>query len=236
MRTPPQSFIESASHMGIAFDGDDLDRLGRWLELLVRGNERMNLTRILHPEDAWHRHVLDSLSLLPMVHSSEAGCLVDIGSGGGAPGIPLAIVCPHLRIGLVETTGKKADFLNETASDLGLSNITVYKDRAERLASSDGPQRETWDLVTARAVGRLPVLLELMVGFARVGGHLLAIKGDQAQQEIAEARGALHRLHVGVVDTIRTTTGTVVVVEKNRPTPKRYPRAAGEPKRSPLVD
>lgn len=235
MRTPPESFLESAEHMGIAFDGDDLDRLGRWLELLMAGNERMNLTRILHPEDAWHRHVLDSLSLLPMVMSAEATSLIDIGSGGGAPGTPLAIVCPELRVGLVETTGKKARFLEETAQALGLDNIEVFNDRAERLAALGEPQREAWDLVTARAVGRLPVLLELTIPFAKVGGHVLAIKGDQAAAEIEESRAALHRLHSSVVETVRTTTGTVIVIEKPRPTPKLYPRGAGEPARNPLT-
>lgn len=235
MRTPPDSFLESAEHMGIAFDGDDLDRLGHWLELLMAGNERMNLTRILHPEDAWHRHVLDSLSLLPMVLSAEATSLIDIGSGGGAPGTPLAIVCPELRVGLVETTGKKARFLEETAQTLGLDNIEVFNDRAERLAALGEPQREAWDMVTARAVGRLPVLLELTIPFAKVGGHVLAIKGDQAAAEIEESRAALHRLHSSVVETVRTTTGTVIVIEKPRPTPKLYPRAAGEPARNPLT-
>ncbi|MCH2146156.1 MAG: 16S rRNA (guanine(527)-N(7))-methyltransferase RsmG [Phycisphaerales bacterium] len=234
MRTPPDSFLESAAHMDIQFEGDDLDRLGHWLELLVAGNERMNLTRILHPEDAWHRHVLDSLSLLPMIATAGARSLIDIGSGGGAPGIPLAVVCPELRVGLVETTGKKATFLEETVGVLGLENVTVFNDRAERLAAHGEPQREAWDIVTARAVGRLPVLLELTVPFARVDGHVLAIKGGQADEEIEEARAALHRLHVSVVETVRTTTGTIVVIEKPRPTPKCYPRGAGEPKRSPL--
>ncbi len=235
MRTPMPSFLESARNLGIEFDEKDLDQLGHWLELLVEGNQRMNLTRILHPEDAWHRHVLDSLSLLPMVATAEAGSLIDIGSGGGAPGIPLAIVCPDLEVGLVETTGKKARFLEETAATLGLSNVTVFNDRAERLAAVGEPQRERWDLVTARAVGRLPVLLELTVPFARVGGHVLAIKGEQATAEIEQSRAALHRLHATVVETVRTTTGTVVVIEKPRPTPKCYPRPAGEPVRSPLL-
>ncbi len=235
MRTPPQSFLDSAEHMGIAFDDGDLDRPGHWPDLLISGNERMNLTRILHPEDAWHRHVLDSLSLLPMVMSSGATSLIDIGSGGGAPGTPLAIVCPELRVGLVETTGKKARFLEETAQTLGLENIEVFNDRAERLAALGEPQREAWDVVTARALGRLPVLLELTIPFAKVGGHVLAIKGEQAAAEIEESRGALHRLHSTVVETVRTTTGTVVVIEKPRATPKRYPRGVGEPARSPLV-
>jgi 16S rRNA (guanine527-N7)-methyltransferase len=138
-------------------------------------------------------------------------------------------------VGLVETTGKKARFLEETVATLGLRNVTVFNDRAERLAALDGPQRALWDVVTARAVGRLPVLLELTVPFVRVGGHVLAIKGEQAPTEIEQSKIALHRLHASVIDTVRTTTGTVVVIEKSRPTPKCYPRAAGEPLRAPLV-
>lgn len=235
MRTPPTSFLEAATATGIAFDEGDLDRLGHWLELLVAANKQMNLTRIVEPEEAWHKHVLDSLSLLPVLASSGANSLIDVGSGGGAPGIPLAIVRPRMRVGLVETTGKKARFLEETVRALGLESVEVFNERAETLAAVGSPQREAWDVVCARAVGRLPVLLELTVPFARVGGHVVAIKGEQAAAEIVESKAALHRLHAGVADTVRTSTGTVVVVEKHRSTPKRYPRSAGEPARSPLV-
>ena len=234
MRTPPPSFFESARALGLDFEPAEIEQLGNWLVLLEEANQRMNLTRITDPESAWHRHVLDSLSLLPLLESVEAHSLLDVGSGGGAPGLPLAITLPKLSVGLLDSVGKKARFLQETVDHLRLSSVRVLNDRAESLAAIGSPEREAWDVVCARAVGRLPVLLELTIPFLREGGLLLAIKGQQASVEIEESRGALHALHARVIDTLETPTGTVVVVEKARKTPKRYPRKSGEPARNPL--
>lgn len=234
MSDPPASFLEASEAMGIAFDPGDLDRLGAWLELLTRGNERMNLTRIVEPEAMWHRHVLDSLSLVPFLHTIGAKSLLDIGSGGGAPAFPIAIAMPHMRVGMVDSVGKKAQFLRETAEALQLGAVEVFHERAEALGAYGAPEREAWDVVSARAVGRLPLLLELTVPLARVGGYVLAIKGEQAALEIDEARTALHALHAKVSDTHRTTTGTIVIVEKSRKTPKKFPRRSGEPAKEPL--
>ena len=140
------------------------------------------------------------------------------------------------RVGftLLEATGKKARFLEATAAALGLANVTVVNDRAETAGQDREAHREQYDAVLARAVGRMPVLLELTVPFARIGGHVLAIKGAQADAEIIEARAALHALHAKVVETRRTATGTIVIIEKARRTGKMYPRRPGEPKRAPL--
>ena len=173
IQVPPSSFFEAASELGIEFDSHELELLGVWLSSLEEANQRMNLTRITGPEAAWHRHVLDSLSLLPILHSIEPGSLLDVGSGGGAPGIPLAITLPNMRVGLVDSVGKKARFLEEVVKRLGLSSVQVFNDRAEQLAALGSPQRESWDVVCARAVGRLPVLLELTIPFLRDGGLLL---------------------------------------------------------------
>ena len=234
MLVPPPSFFEAASELGLEFEPRELELLGTWLTMLEEANQRMNLTRITDPEAAWHRHVLDSLTLLPILHSIEPGSLLDVGSGGGAPGIPLAITLPNVRFGLVDSVGKKARFLQEVVQRLELPSVQVFNDRAEQLATLGSSQRESWDVVCARAVGRLPVLLELTIPFLREGGLLFAIKGEQAQSEIDESRGALHALHSRVIDTVRTPTGTVVVVEKSRKTPRRYPRKPGEPTRAPL--
>ena len=234
MRTPPPSFLEATAGLGLEFEPAELDRRGTWLQLLAQANQRMNLTRITDPESAWHRHVLDSLTLLPVLQSVDATSLLDVGSGGGAPGLPLAITLPGLTVGLVDSVGKKARFLQETAEALKLDSVRVLNDRAEVLAALGSPEREAWDVVCARAVGRLPVLLELTIPFLKEGGLLLAIKGQQAAIEIEESRGALHALHARVIDTLATPTGTVVVVEKARKTPKRYPRKSGEPGRNPL--
>ncbi len=231
---PPSRFAEAAEAYGIEFDAGDLERLGEFLSLLLEANTRFNLTAVTDPDEAWVKHVFDSLTLLPYVVSAEAGHVIDVGSGGGLPGVPLAIALPEVDFTLLEATGKKADFLRDVAERMDLANVDVISDRAETIAHDLENHREQYDLVLARAVGRLVVLAELAVPLARVGGHVAAIKGAKASQEIEEAAGALRLLHSGVVETTRTPTGTIVLIEKLRRTAKRYPRRPGEPKRAPL--
>ena len=221
--------------MGIVFDSGDVEKLGRYLALLLDANTRFNLTAITDANEAWTRHILDSLTLVPLLTSLEARSVLDVGSGGGLPGIPLAILMPDVQFALLEATGKKARFLEDVVIDLGLHNVKVVNERAETVgADHKSGHREQYDAVIARAVGRLPVLLELTVPMTKVGGHVLAMKGAQAAEEIADAKQALHMLHAQVIDSIATPTGTLVIIEKVRKTPRLYPRTPGEPKRSPL--
>jgi 16S rRNA (guanine527-N7)-methyltransferase len=231
---PPAEVLSRIESLGIALDAGDGNRLARYLGLLLEANTRFNLTAITDPLEAWLRHMLDSLTLAPLIASAEAGRVLDVGSGGGLPGIPLAIALPEVEFTLLEATGKKARFLQETAAALGLGNVRVVNERAETAGQDHHAHRERYDIVIARAVGRLPVLLELTVPFARVGGLVLAMKGAQAQAELAEAKQALHLLHAHAIDARPTSTGVIVVIEKQRKTPRAYPRSPGEPKRSPL--
>ena len=171
---------------------------------------------------------------MPFLVSLEARTVIDVGSGGGPPGLILACVSPDIQFTLLEATGKKAAFLEEAVARLGLENVRVVADRAETAGRDREAHREQYDVVTARAVGPMPVLAELAIPFARVGGHILAIKGSRAQEDIDAAKEALYRLHSRVIDTHRTASGTIVVIEKDRRTPKIYPRRPGEPKRIPL--
>lgn len=231
---PTPEFLAAAEALGLAFDPGDLERLERYLGLLLEANQRFNLTAVIDPAQAWMRHLLDALTLVPILESCEAERVIDVGSGGGVPGIPLAIVRPSMAMTLLEATGKKAAFLEATAQALGLDNVTVLRERAETAGQDHRRWREQFDAVLARAVGPLPTLLELTLPLAKVGGLVLAIKGEKAPQEIEAAKQALHALHARVIESLRTPTGTIVVVEKERKTPRLYPRAAGEPKRKPL--
>ncbi len=232
--TAPQDFLDLAGALGVAFEGDELDRLGQFLEVMLETNRQFNLTSITEPADAWRRHIFDSLTLLPYLVQSGAKKVIDIGAGGGLPGIPLAILSPEVEFTLVEATGKKAAYLIGVRDVLMLDNVEIVNERAETLAQDHKSRREHYDLALARALGRLPVLLELTAAFVREGGLILAIKGEQAEAEAAEAKQAMHLLHLALVDCSRTPTGTVVVVEKLRKTPRIYPRRPGEPKRAPL--
>jgi 16S rRNA (guanine527-N7)-methyltransferase len=230
---PPQ-FFDAIAELGIEFDVDDVDQLANYLDLLLETNKQFNLTGIKEPEDAWTKHILDSLSLIPSLTKEGVEHVVDVGSGGGLPGIPLAITMPDVTFTLVETTKKKAMFLSDVVEQLGLNNVTVIAERAENLATKDGGFRDIADAVIARAVGPLNVLLELTVPFAKVGGVVLAIKGERAPIEIEDARKALHVLKAEVTESSRTTTGTVLTIRKLESTPNKYPRVAGEPKRLPI--
>jgi 16S rRNA (guanine527-N7)-methyltransferase len=250
---PSAEFLSLATDLGIEFEPGDVERLGHYLALLLEINKTTNLTGIEEPAVAWKRHVFDSLTLIPaLADLPDKAKVIDVGSGGGLPGIPLAICMAHLSFTLLEATGKKAEFLRQVAKRLGLANVTVVEERAETIAHDrgdkissggqtfrEGGHRETYDAVVARAVGRLPTLLELTVPFAKVGvgeggGRVLLIKGQQADEELAEAKEAMHLLKVVHANTLDTPTGRIVAIEKPSATPKNYPRSNGEPKRVPL--
>ncbi|MHC4414639.1 MAG: 16S rRNA (guanine(527)-N(7))-methyltransferase RsmG [Planctomycetota bacterium] len=231
---PPPDFLRLADAFGICFDPGDLERLGTYLFLLLEANRRFNLTAITDPDQAWMKHFFDSLTLLPYITSAGAQRAIDVGSGGGLPGLPLAITMPAVHFTLLEATGKKADFLRDAVATLDLANVRVINDRAETVGRDREGHRERYDIVAGRAVGRLAVLLELTAPLACIHGQILAIKGRKVTEEIEEAKQALTLLHCRISDTARTPTGTIVVIEKVRRTPKLYPRRPGEPKRSPL--
>jgi 16S rRNA (guanine527-N7)-methyltransferase len=199
--------------VGAALDDAALARLGDYLARLLAMNEQMNLTAIRSADDAWERHGLDALTLLPLLADVPAGArLVDVGSGGGVPGIPLAIARPDLAITLVEATQKKAAFLEAVSAALHLGNVAVHAERAEELGRDE--LREAFDVVTARAVGRVKVLVPLLLPFARPGALVLLIKGQRAEEELLEAKATLAKLGAVHEKTVPTPTGRVVVLRK----------------------
>lgn len=210
---PPPQFAAHLNDFGIRVQSDAILKIGDYLARLLAMNEQMNLTAIENPDAAWERHAFDALTLVPLLEEVAAGGrVVDIGSGGGLPGIPLAIVRPDLRITLVEATQKKAAFLSAIISALGLSGVDVHAERAEKLAT--GPLRETFDVVTARAVARLVQLVPLTAPFVKPGGRLLLIKGQKANEELTEAARVLVKQRMRHVRTIATPTGKIVVLAK----------------------
>lgn len=233
MTSVPGDVIVAARAYGVELAGAVGERLASYLDQLLETNRSFNLTAIAEPEEAWRKHVLDSLSLLPHLQALPAGSrVVDVGSGGGLPGIPLAIALPQLSFTLLEATAKKARFLREVSRTLGLGNVEVENERAETFGRGAG--RERFDAATSRALSRLSVLLELTLPLIKTGGESLAIKGEQAGLEVDEAARALEVLHGRVERMERTSTGTIVVVRKVAKTGATYPRRPGEPKRSPL--
>jgi 16S rRNA (guanine527-N7)-methyltransferase len=189
------------------------------------------------------RHVLDSLTaavpLLDRLNAGEALRLVDVGSGGGMPGLPLKIAFPALRVTLVESVNKKADFLRQTIAELGLSDVSIVALRAE-LAARNPKHRDAYEWATARALGRLAVVVELCAPFLAPGGLLVAQRSGDLDAELVHAAPAFKALHLWTrtptyLDMPSLPGHGLVVGEKYAPTPAAYPRRPGMPRKRPLA-
>jgi len=210
--------------------------LSRFLDLLIAGNQRMNLTRITDRAAAELNHIGDALTLLRYLPPGAIR-LADVGSGGGVPGIPLAIARPDAAVTLIESTVKKARFLTETAEALGLSNVKVRPERAEE--AGVGPVRESFDVVTVRAVGVMAWLVEWCLPLVKVGGTMLAMKGPRLTEELPSALRTIRLLGGGEptvhpVDLPGTGGHVIVAIRKVRKTDSRFPRPATSAKGKPL--
>ncbi|MEQ9095647.1 MAG: 16S rRNA (guanine(527)-N(7))-methyltransferase RsmG [Phycisphaerales bacterium] len=230
----PPEFLAQAAELGIAFEPGEVEKLGGFLALLLHANTRMNLTAIKDPAEAWQRHILDSLTLMaPLAELPAGATVIDIGTGGGVPGVPLAIVRPDLRFAMLDATAKKTAFVRAAMDVLGVEHSKVVTARAEA-AGRDPEHRDAYDAAIARAVGPMATIAELATPFVKPGGVALLIKGERAGEELENAKAALHMLLSHHAGTVETPTGRIVILEKMRPTPKAYPRGNGEPKRKPL--
>lgn len=217
-------------------------QFAQYAALLVEWNQRINLTAITDEEGIVIKHFLDSLSvLLALDPLDEAGLrLIDVGTGAGFPGIPLAIMRPTWQVTLLESTRKKVEFLQTVGEALGLENIDPLWGRAEEQGQA-AAQRARYDAAVARAVADLPVLAEYCLPFVRVGGRWVAQKGPKAEEEVQGARNALGQLggrllavEEVTVPGLEEQTRTLVIVEKVKATPATFPRRSGVPAKRPL--
>ncbi len=231
----------AAAH-GIAVDEAQLARFARLGAALLGANQRMNLTRITAPADIAVQHIVDSLIGLRAMADLDPDrplTVVDVGTGAGFPGLPLAVMRPRWRFTLIEATGKVVAYLEQAVAALELGNVTALHCRVED-AGRDRALRERFDLAVARALAPLPVLLEYTLPLVAVGGRVVAYKGADADAEVAASVAALSvlggrsrpRLAYQLPGLDRPRH--LVVVDKRRPTPRAYPRKAGTPSRDPL--
>lgn len=215
---------------------DLIPRLAAFAELVLEGNQVMNLTAITEPKDVAALHLLDSLSLIRLAEL-EQGSVVDVGCGAGFPGVPLAIARPELTVTLLDSLGKRVDFLREACEALELKNTVCVHQRAEEFAET---QREQFDTAVSRAVAALPMLCELCLPLVKPGGRMLAMKSANSEEEINSAIKAIEILG-GKIEwvkdyTVPTTdvTHRIVSIQKVAPTPGKYPRRFAQIKKQPL--
>ncbi|MFZ4826657.1 MAG: 16S rRNA (guanine(527)-N(7))-methyltransferase RsmG [Phototrophicaceae bacterium] len=224
---------------GISLNAEQVQQFETYFSLLSEWNERINLTSIVDREEVLIRHFIDSLSVLKLYSPNEHDRLLDVGTGAGLPGFPLSIIHPHLSITLMDATGKKVQFLEAVKDALALEQVVVVQSRAEE-AGQDIFFREEYDVVVARALARLPVLLEYLLPFAKVGGICIAMKGENPHAELADSALALQTLGGSFEEMLRfdlpnsETPHHLLRFRKVSPTPSKYPRRAGVPTRKPL--
>ena len=222
------------TQMGLPTEG--IPALMRYADLLVEKNKVMNLTAITEPADIATLHFLDSVAMLTLA-DLKGKKMADIGTGAGFPGMPLKIVEPSLRLTLLDSLNKRIDFLKEVCADLGLNDVECVHGRAEEFAAS---HRETYDIVTSRAVANLQMLSELCLPLVKVGGYFLSMKAVDSEEEVNAAKNAIKTLGgqiEKVVDYAIPGTDVqhrLIFIKKIKETPKKYPRAFAKIKKNPL--
>ena len=200
-----------------------------YFRLLLEANKTTNLTRITDEEQAARMHFYGAIELTKYLDLPDGTRVIDVGTGAGFPGIPLKIIRPKIDMSLMDSVGKKTDFI-KAAADKTAIDVTVINGRAEQAAG----MREAFDIVLSRAVAALPVLLELCVPLLKMGGSLAAFKGETYKAELADAKNALSALHCKVSSADASGDGAIIIIKKEKPTPDKYPRRFSKIKSSPL--
>ena len=217
----------------------DYKLFDEFYELLVKGNERTDLTTIIEREDVDIKHFLDSMTTFKIPEFRKEKTLIDVGTGAGFPAIPLKLVNPNLKITLLDGLNKRLIFLEEVIKEMNLEDIRTLHSRGE-IAGRDKNHREKYDIAVSRAVSRLNKLVELSLPLVKVGGIFLAMKGVDLKEELEEAQKAIEELGGKVRDVMEfnlTEDGngrTLVVIEKTKKTANKYPRQYGQIKNKPL--
>lgn len=231
---------KAAEEYGISLSETQLRQFDRYQELLVEWNQKMNLTALTEPKDVAIKHMIDSVSVYDEKWFSEGMSVIDVGTGAGFPGLPLKILCPSLKVTLLDSLNKRVKFLETVVSELGLSDIVCVHARAEE-AARQKQYREKFDAVVSRAVARLPILAEYDLPFVRVGGFFAAMKGAKYEEEAQEAKKAVKLLGGGepVLREIKLPgledKRGIIYIRKEKKTPPVYPRKAGTPEKNPIL-
>lgn len=224
---------EGLPRLGLELKEDNVKTLCRFGEAVVEKNQVMNLTAITEPDQVAKLHLLDSISLLTLLDLKDK-TMIDVGCGAGFPGVPVKIACPEVRLTLLDSLGKRMHWLEEILPTLGVEAECITARAEEAVAS----RREQYDVATSRAVARLNILLELTAPYVKVGGHVLAMKGTAAMEELEEAKKAIKTLGLKLVKVaqfpVDGTAHAVIVLKKIAPTPAKYPRRFAKIKQNPL--
>ena len=231
--------VNGLKEFGIEADDNIIEKFKIYKDLLKEWNEKINLTAITDDDEIDIKHFLDSLTVLKTGYIKGGETIIDIGTGGGFPGIPIKIFKDDVNVVLLDSLNKRINFLNEVINSLELKDISTVHGRAEDLGQ-DLNYIENFDIVVSRAVASLNILSEYCLPFVKVGGLFIALKGPEIKNEIEESKKALDILGGKIIDKIdiklpsSDITHILLVIKKTKTTSTKYPRKAGTPKKKPL--
>lgn len=233
-----KALTEAFEQLQIPWEKDTADKFVGYMDGILEWNEKINLTAIKDRDEFVVKHLVDSILCAGFPEYKNSESIIDVGTGAGFPGIPLAIISPDKDFVLADSLNKRLRVINDLTDRLGIYNVETVHGRAEELARNKN-FRENFDLCVSRAVANMAVLAEYCLPFIRMGGHLLAYKGPDVNEELKSAEKAIKTLG-GKVLRIETTPlqgyeHNIVVIEKMKKTPAKYPRRAGTPVKEPIL-
>jgi 16S rRNA (guanine527-N7)-methyltransferase len=230
---------QASDNESLDFDEDKYGKFIKYKELIKEWNEKINLTAITEDSEIIKKHFIDSIKVFKFKELKNAKKVIDIGTGGGFPGIPMKIINPGSKIVLLDSLNKRINFLNEVIKELKLNDIETIHGRAEDYANQS-KYREKFDVAISRAVANLTVLSEFCLPYVKVGGYFVAMKGPAIEEEMKDAKNAIKILGGEIEEILKVDiegsdlNHNLVIIRKLKETPKKYPRKAGMVTKSPL--
>ena len=229
--------IELARMINVKLTEEQVEDFFKYMNLLLEWNEKINLTAITDVDDIILKHFIDSMTVLKYIEKDKS--IIDVGTGAGFPGIPIAIMREDVKITLLDSLNKRINFLNEVCSELKINNIETIHGRAEE-AGQNKQYREKYDIAVSRAVANMTTLSEYLIPFVKVGGICICMKGSEIDHELEQAKFAIKELG-GKIEKVEKFNlpdsdieRNIVIIKKIKPTPNRYPRKAGMPSKMPI--
>lgn len=231
--------LKGSKELNIELNEEMLEKFSKYKDLLKEWNEKINITTITDDVEIDQKHFLDSLTVLNSDLFNGAKKVIDIGTGGGFPGIPIKIANPLLEITLLDSLNKRIIFLNEVINRLNLQGISAIHGRAEEYSITE-KYREKYDIAVSRAVASLNTLSEYCIPFVKVGGYFVSMKGPDVEEELKLSKNAINLLGGKLLDVKKIEIPntdiihSLIIIEKIKPTPTKYPRGGGKPRKNPL--
>ena len=233
-----RKLMEKAKAINIEMNNEQAEKFYKYMKLLIEWNEKINLTAITEENEIILKHFIDSLTVLKYINQTDR--IIDVGTGAGFPGIPIAIMMSNTKITLLDSLNKRINFLNDVIKELELKNIETIHSRSED-CGKDISKREYYDIAIARAVANLTTLSEYLLPFVKIGGKMICMKGSEVGEELKNADFAIKELggEITLKDEFCLPNSdikrNIIVAKKVQYTPKKYPRKAGLPSKEPIV-